>query len=69
MPTADYKDPAERRCATCELWRRMGADVGEWDEGRCLDGLGGVNVEIHGDATADITTDAEFGCPGWSGPA
>jgi hypothetical protein len=47
----------------------MGADAGEWDEGRCLDGPGGVNVEIHGDAATEITTDAEFGCPKWSGPA
>lgn len=61
-----FRDPAQRRCFSCCAWRwEGGVPAQEWDEAACSEGVPGVNVEITGDASTDVTTDAEFGCPGW----
>ena len=35
------------------------------EDGPCGEGLGGINVQIHGDAWTDVTVDADFGCVEW----
>lgn len=60
------KDAQDRMAATIVLWEREGYNLdtldGVTEEGGCSEGPAGVNVEITGDATVDLTTDADFRC-------
>jgi hypothetical protein len=65
-----WENDARRRMGdTIARWKREGHDLtlidGVAEDGVCRDGPQGVNVEIHGDAWADVTTDANFHCPGY----
>jgi hypothetical protein len=56
-----------KMAAIIERWTEEGYDLdaldGVAEEGDCSEGIPGVNLEVHGNAYADITTDANFKCP------
>ena len=61
------EDARQRLRDTLGRWMDAGADIDQIDgvaeEGECKEGVPGVNIEIHGDAFIDRTTDANFLCP------